>query len=71
MFVPYFLFLNVNFNVTVLPFEYQEILGFRYKGIPRTFGLFSTTPKTHLVLRGTPHPHMLTQRSQRPNIPGN
>ena len=35
MFVPYFLFLNVNFNVTVSPFQYQEILGFRDKGIPR------------------------------------
>ena len=34
MFVPYFLFLNVNFNVTVSPFYYQEILGFRDKTLP-------------------------------------
>lgn len=35
MFVPYFLFLNVNFNVTVRPFYYQEILGLRIRGMPR------------------------------------
>lgn len=32
MFVPYFLFSNVKFKGTVLPFEYLEILGFRIKG---------------------------------------
>lgn len=36
MFVPYFLFSNVKFNVTVLPFEYQEILAPRIKGYPES-----------------------------------
>lgn len=58
MFVPYFLFLNVKFNGTVLPFEYQEILGFRYKGIPRTFGPFSTPTFKAFALRACPDiPH--------------
>ena len=34
MFVPYFLFLNAKFKGTVLPFEYQEILAPRIKGMP-------------------------------------
>lgn len=33
MFVPYFLFSNVKFNVTVPPIYYQEILGFRDKAL--------------------------------------
>ena len=71
MFVPYFLFSNVKFNGTVLPFEYLEILGFRYKGIPKTFGPFSTRKFWLLVLRGTPHLHMLTQKDPRQiNHPG-
>lgn len=36
MFVPYFLFLNVKFNGTVPPFEYQEILAPRIKGYPES-----------------------------------
>lgn len=36
MFVPYFLFSNVKFNGTVLPFEYQEILAPRIKGYPES-----------------------------------
>lgn len=51
MFVPYFLFLNVKFNVTVPPIYYHT------KIAPRI--------KRYL------EPHMHTQRSQRPNIPGN
>lgn len=34
MFVPYFLFLNVKFNVTVRPFEYHNFLAPRIKGMP-------------------------------------
>lgn len=40
MFVPYFLFSNVNFKGTVRSFYYQEILGFRdkaYQNYPTTF----------------------------------
>lgn len=51
MFVPYFLFLNVKFNVTVPPIYYHTKIAPRikeYLDIPQT-----------------------TQRSQRPNIPGN
>lgn len=35
MFVPYFLFLNVKFNVTVLPFYYHTKIAPRIKGMPR------------------------------------
>lgn len=45
MFVPYFLFTNVKFNVTVRPFEYQEILAPRIKGIPR----YPTTTHAHIT----------------------
>lgn len=51
MFVPYFLFLNVNFNVTVPPIYYHTKIAPRIKG-------YLDIPQT-------------TQRSQRPNIPGN
>lgn len=54
MFVPYFLFLNVKFNVTVPPIYYHTKIAPRIKGYP-----------------DIPQPHMHTQRSQRPNIPGN
>ncbi len=53
MFVPYFLFMNVKFNVTVPPIYYHTKIAPRIKEYPE------------------PQPHMHTQRSQRPNIPGN
>lgn len=56
MFVPYFLFLNVKFNVTVPPIYYHTKIAPRIKGIPRQHN--HTCPQN-------------TQRSQRPNIPGN
>ena len=34
MFVPYFLFLNVNFNVTVRPLYYHNFRAPRIKGYP-------------------------------------
>lgn len=45
MFVPYFLFSNVKFNVTVLPFEYQEILAPRIKGYPESHMLTQKDPR--------------------------
>lgn len=49
MFVPYFLFSNVKFNGTVLPFEYQEILAPHIKGMPR----YPTTTHAHITHRET------------------
>ena len=45
MFVPYFLFSNVKFNGTVLPFEYQEILAPRIKGYPESHMLTQKDPR--------------------------
>lgn len=47
MFVPYFLFLNVKFNGTVLPFEYLEILGFHIKGYLEGKYTFLVPHKNH------------------------
>lgn len=50
MFVPYFLFSNVKFNVTVRPFEYHNFLAPRIKGMP-TSTHHTHAPITHKEAR--------------------
>lgn len=59
IFVPYFLFLNVKFNGTVRPFEYQEILAPRIKGMPTSTHHTSTHKEAQNRLTIPGHPYII------------